>query len=182
MAEEIPPSTEGWERLKDSLDLKKSGSNHHPKHQVDIVVQYEGRSGSRTVEGTLISVKGSLEQDKVKREQNRYNGWFGKVRTSDGFLNVYADPDHGGPRIIFTPGWDGRGGRRYKWPIQNIVVEEKEGTDPQCFKCCSSMEYGWYRDSPEDHHGPSMGWICTDCAAGHGMGRFEAQNIEKGLP
>lgn len=191
MAEEIAPSLEGLERLNELLTRNIDFEEHHkepdphanfyPVHQVDIVVQYEGRNGSRTVEGTLMQVRGSLEQDEEKREQNRYNGWFGKVRTSDGFVNVYADPDSSGPRIIFVDGWDGRGGKRYKWKIESICIEEKPGTEPQCFGCQSSMEFGHFRD-PTAEYGPTMGWICTNCAAGHGYGRFSSVNIEKGLP
>lgn len=179
MAEEIAPSREGWERLKEALHLKKSGSSHHPHHQVDVVIQYDDGHGSSTVEGTLISVKGSLEQDEEKREQHRYNGWFGKVRTEDGMVNIYADPDHSGPRIIFTDGWDGTGGRRYKWQIESIVIEEKPGTDPQCWACHSSMQFGYIRGWP-DAPAPVSGWICTGCAA-H-LGRFKDVDIQRGLP
>lgn len=191
-AESISPDHAGWERLNELIERDVDSEEHHsnksssfyPQNQVDIVVQYEGRSGSRTVEGTLIQVRASLEQDEEKREEQRYNGWFGKVRTSDGFVNVYADPDSSGPRIIFCPDWDGSGGKRYKYPIEEIVVEEKPDQDPQCWKCHSTMEFGMYRDAPEDHHGITMGWICRNCASDSvpSLGFFDEHDVERGLP
>jgi hypothetical protein len=94
-------------------------------------------------------------------------------------VNIYADPDHGGPRIIFCDGWDGTGGKRYKWEIEQMVIEEKPGTDPQCWACHSSMQFGYIEGWP-DIPGTSSGWICTDCASRHG--RFKGCDIERGLP
>jgi len=183
MSEEIAPTFEGWERLQELIDIEKSGSDRYPAYQVDIVVQYDGPRGSRTVEGTLLSVRGSLEQDREKREQQRYDGWFGKVRSPDGFVNVYASPGSGGPSVIHTPDWDGRQGRPgYKYPIQEIVIDPKPDTEPQCFACHSTMQFGMFHDAPEDHHGPAFGWICPDCTAGCGLGRFREYGVEQGLP
>lgn len=188
---EITPDYDGWERLTETVQRDvEFDTNHnsedslsfHPVNHVDITITYEDRSGNSTVDGVLIEARKSLNQDRDEREQNRHNGWFGKVRTSDGFVNVYADPDTGGERIIFVSGWNGRGGRRYKWPIQSITVEEDTTRNPTDPKCGEEMEFGIYHGSPDDHYGPSMGWICRTCAAGHGLGRFESVDIEQGLP
>ena len=177
MAEEIAPSREGWERLKDSLDMKKSGSDLHPKHHVDIVIQYQDASGSSTVEGTLVSARRSTGDP--PNADDGVNGWFGKIKTTDVMVNIYADPDHGGPRIIFTDGWDGTGGKRYKWEIEQIVIEEKPGTEPQCFGCHSTMVFG-YIDGWPDGPGTTSGWLCQQCAAQ--KGRIRTVDIERGLP
>ena len=178
MAEEIAPTQEGWERLKDSIELNEQGINRYPFHHVDVVVQYAGRHGSRTVEGTLLRVK-SVSTYVNGGPERKVHGWFGKIRTSEGMVNIYADPNHGGPQIVFTDSWDGTGGKRYKWEIENVVIEEQPGTDPQCFACCSSMEFG-YIDGWPDVPGTNSGWICRNCARGHG--KIKNQSVEQGLP
>lgn len=177
MAESITPDQAGWEQLKDTLNLDKQGVDHYPHHHVDVVVQYAGRNGSRTVEGTLLRVKKSTGDP--PNADDGVNGWFGKIRTSEGMVNIYADPDHGGPRIIFTDGWDGTGGKRYKWEIEEIVIEGKPMADPQCFACCSTMEFGYIEGWP-DIPGTNSGWICRGCASGHG--KFNGCSVEQGLP
>ena len=173
---EINPTFEGYQKLRESIEFVEQVGNIYPVNQVDVTVQYE-HYGEREVTGTLLSVRKSLNQDGEERENQRYNGWFGKVLLPTGMLNIYADPDTGGETVIFVPDWEGKGGKRYKRPIKSIEIEENGEKEPTCPECGEEMTFGWLENAPDDHPGTSNGWICKKRIAG--LGRLTEYPVGK---
>ncbi len=172
---EINSTLEGFEKLKENIEYTGQGTNFYPLNQVDVTVGYDSY-GDREVTGTLLDFRGSLTQDEEKREENRYNGWFGKILLETGMLNVYADPNHGGDHVIFVKDWQGKGRRPYKYPISSIEIEERD-KDPYCKNCGDELTFGWLNNAREDQ-GTHRGWICESCSARMG-GKLEEYEVGK---
>jgi hypothetical protein len=169
---EIKPTHDGYERLKDDVPTKDdSGTDDFPTADVTVTVHRDDRPDWT---GTLLHYSGSLTQDDDERETHRYNGYFLKLRQSDGtHVNVYGSPDTGGATTLKTEGWEGRGGTRYKYKISGVSVDIDHDSDPRCPKCDSEMVFGYSNERNNrvpDADGSRgryvSGWLCEECLPG----------------
>jgi len=117
--------------------------------RTEVEITYTDHSGEETISGQIIDAE-------INRPHFRFED------RSHGFPSFKDEGEKS--QLLFQKSWEGKGGRRYKFDIEEIEVKAFYFEKPYCPHCGRELEYGYAEwDQFEESDGYTSQWLCSEC-------------------